>query len=567
MAGNSSTTIRALPGQEPHREERSALSTTGASGLPCAPIFKLGSWTESIRSIMTNSTKETVGTAQVAHIDGASCGKSAVNARLIFACVVFCAASFVFGYDDKLISPVAALPAFVEKYQGPNPATGRLVLTARNQDLVFSLPLIGAVVGGLLSSPLNYHLGRKWPLIVAYVVSIGGGLLQVFAPNLGAFVGGRFINGVAMGIAMATAPLYLSDVVPASMRGRSVSSINILNLTSGVVGTVIVWGTQRIGGRASYQIPLAIQSAIPLVLLLLTLSAPESPVWLVSKNRLGQARINLRKLRGFTDGQVDDEICLMQRSEKEARELRAQVKFWHIFKRQHLRRTLVAGSFYSLNQISGVILSTTYTTVFLTQLGIGDPFSLTIIASCCTLAGTIAAPLVIDRAGRRPTAFFGMTILFTIDLIAGILAFFPSNNHATLAIAALSFIFNFFWASSFYSLSALMPAEMVTPKLRHHTMSYTIACQGLTAVITTLVVPQLTSADAAGLGAKLYLVFAGCMAAIMIFFYHYMPETKGRTFFEIDEMYAAKIPAWKWRSYRPLSEGRAVTEAVGSERT
>lgn len=106
----------------------------------------------------------------------------------------------------------------VEKYQGPNPATGRLVLTARNQDLVFSLPLIGAVVGGLLSSPLNYHLGRKWPLIVAYVVSIGGGLLQVFAPNLGAFFGGRFINGVAMGIAMATAPLYLSDVRSSSIQ-------------------------------------------------------------------------------------------------------------------------------------------------------------------------------------------------------------------------------------------------------------------------------------------------------------------------------------------------------------
>lgn len=98
------------------------------------------------------------------------------------------------------------------KFQGPNPATGLLVLTARNQNLVFSLPLVGAVLGGLLASPLNFHLGRKWPLIAAYILSIGGGLLQVFAPNLGAFVGGRSINGIAMGIAMATAPLYLSEV-------------------------------------------------------------------------------------------------------------------------------------------------------------------------------------------------------------------------------------------------------------------------------------------------------------------------------------------------------------------
>jgi MFS family permease len=100
----------------------------------------------------------------------------------------------------------------VAKFQGPNPATGLLVLTARNQNLVFSLPLVGAVLGGLLASPLNFYLGRKWPLIAAYILSIGGGLLQVFAPNLGAFVGGRSINGIAMGIAMATAPLYLSEV-------------------------------------------------------------------------------------------------------------------------------------------------------------------------------------------------------------------------------------------------------------------------------------------------------------------------------------------------------------------
>lgn len=99
----------------------------------------------------------------------------------------------------------------MEKFQGPNPS-GKYVLTARNQNLVFSLPLVGSVFGGLLASPMNYHLGRKWPLIIAYIVSVGGGLLQVFAPNLGAFIGGRSINAVALGIVNATAPLYIAEV-------------------------------------------------------------------------------------------------------------------------------------------------------------------------------------------------------------------------------------------------------------------------------------------------------------------------------------------------------------------
>ncbi|KAJ5675924.1 hypothetical protein N7462_008821 [Penicillium macrosclerotiorum] len=512
------------------------------------------------------SDKEDLVQPEVEHIDQSGQEKGPVNALLVFACIVFGAASFMFGYDDKLISPIAALASFVEKFQGPNPATGRYVLTARNQNLIFSLPLVGSVVGGLLASPLNFHFGRKWPLVTAYIVSLGGGLLQVFAPNLGAFVGGRFINGIAFGIATATAPLYLAEVVPASMRGRSVSSVNILNLAAGVVSTVIVWGTQKIGGHLSYQIPLAIQSAVPVFLVVLTIFLPESPEWLVAKGNMEQARRNLRKLRGFSNEQVDDELRLMELCERKHREMRAGARFWDIFNRENRRRTFVAGSFYSLNQISGVILSTTYTTVFLTEIGVADAFTLTIIASCCTLAGTIAAPLFIDRAGRRPTAFVGMSILFVIDAVSGGLAFDRHNKHAKMTIAALSFILNFFWASSFYSLSNLMPAEMATPKLRHFTMSYTIATQGITAVVTTLVVPQLTSADAANLGAKTYLIFAGCMAAIIVFMYFFMPETRGRTFAEIDEMYAAKVPAWKWRSYQTSLEsrtGETSTEPVG----
>lgn len=331
-----------------------------------------------------------------------------------------------------------------------------------------------------------------------------------------------------------------------------------------MIGTVVVWGTQKISGHLSYQIPLAVQCVIPVILFFMTIPLPESPEWLISKGNMGQARHNLRKLRGYSDEQIDEELQLMELCERNNREMRANVKFWHIFRRDHLQRTVVAGSFYSLNQISGIILSTTYTTIFLTEIGAADPFSLTIIASCCTLAGTLAAPLVIDRAGRRPTAFVGMSILFVIDAVAGGLAFNTSNKHSIVAIAALSFIFNFFWASSFYSLSNVMPSEMATTKLRHYVMSYTIACQGTTAVITTLVVPQITSADAAGLGAKTYLIFAGCMAAIMVFMYFFMPETRGRTFAEIDEMYAAKVPAWKWRSYQTSLEARTGVPTMES---
>jgi MFS family permease len=435
-------------------------------------------------------------------------------------------------------------------------------LTARNQNLVFSVPLVGSIIGGIATSPLNHRFGRKWTLLGAYIFSMGGGYLQVFAPNIATFVVGRFWNSMVIGIANATAPLYLCEIVPTSMRGRSVSLSNILSLFSGVIATIIVNATHTFEGPKSYRIPLAVQCGFPVLLFALAIFVPESPQWLVNKGRMDEARHNLRRLRGFSEWQVDDELRIMKLCEDNERELTANVRFWEIFNRQNLRRTLTAGSFYSLNQISGVILSTTYTTVFLTELSIGNPFVFTVIASCCTLAGTIAAPFALDFAGRRPTALTGMILLLILDAAAGTLAFFTSNPHAALAIAALGFIFNFFWATSFYSVSVLLPPEMATPKLRSYTMSYTIACAQTTAVITTFAVPQLTSADAANLGAKTYLVFAGCMACIVVYTFLVMPETRGRTYAEIDEMYDAKVPMWRWRRYETTTAAKQPNVVV-----
>jgi len=72
-------------------------------------------WFSTIRDAMTFEKKE-CDSAEIQHVDFSDShpsSRKAINAQLIFACTVFGAASFLFGFDDKIISPVAALPAFV----------------------------------------------------------------------------------------------------------------------------------------------------------------------------------------------------------------------------------------------------------------------------------------------------------------------------------------------------------------------------------------------------------------------------------------------------------------------
>lgn len=470
-----------------------------------------------------------------------------------------------YGLENSLMSPLAAMPEFVRKYQGINQQTRDYTFTARHQSMIFSIPLIGTIAGALISPYLQNRLGRKWSLCAAYMFSIPSTQLQLWAPNLVAFIAGRVMNGLAYGCALSIGPLYLADVVPTSIRGGAVASSNLLTILANLLAAICCWATDRTyTGARKYKIPLAVQAGLPFLLLLPTPFLPESPVWCVQKGLIGEARVALQRVRPVSDVEIEEELQEIVRAEQERKSLAKDTKFTDIFSRKHLLRTMVAGSFFSLNQVSGIILSTTYATVFLTQLGLGDPFVLTVYAYVCQVAGAALAIVALEKVGRRSLALPGFVMLTAIDIVAGTLAFYASNAEVAKAISALAMVFNFVWTLCFYSISLLMPSELPTQRLRSYTMSYAIGWGQATAVVTTLALPQITARDAGNLAAKAYLIFGGCMLVITILAFFLLPETRGRTFFEIDQLYANRVPARQWSKYEFARASGAVPSERGS---
>lgn len=154
-----------------------------------------------------------------------------------------------------------------------------------------------------------------------------------------------------------------------------------------------------------------------------------------------------------------------------------------------------------------------------------------------------------------------MIVLFLIDVLCGVLAFIvtPDTRLLGLCLVSFSIIFHFFWAASFYSVSNPPPADIGSVKMREYTMSYTIAWAQTTAIFTTFAVPQLTSADGTNLGAKAYLIFAGCMALVIAFVFFLVPEKKGCTFAETDELYARNVPLRQWTKAKTSTHAEHVS--------
>lgn len=250
-----------------------------------------------------------------------------------------------------------------------------------------------------------------------------------------------------------TAPLYLSELVPAHVRGRAIGFCVAGVSAVGVLATTVVWGTSRLTDARQYQIPLALQAAFPVGLGALTLLLPESPVWCIQKGKIDQARKTLMTIRNKQSHIVETELSMAQLAISADEDRTKNLQFWQILNRENLGRTLASGALLSLSQVCGQVLVLAYSTVALVQSGVGNPFEITIIITCLVFFGTLIGPLLVDRVGRRPVALIGFSILIVLNMAAGSLAAVGlDTNPRRLGLASVFILFGFFNAVSFQSL-------------------------------------------------------------------------------------------------------------------
>lgn len=420
----------------------------------------------------------------------------------------------LFGYDTGAIS--GAILYLKQQF----------ALSSALQEVVTSIALAGAAVGAVLGGPLADRYGRRRIIVANAAMFILGSLATAFAQDVPWLIGGRLFIGAAIGIASFVAPLYLSEMAPAKIRGALVS-LNQVALTAGILISYLVDYAFAHPGGWHWMFGLGVVPALALGIGILLM--PASPRWLVMRGRVDEARRALTRIRGARAA-VDDELAEIRKSLAVQRHTGLAMLL-----QPQLRMPLIVGmALAALQQVTGINTVIYYAPTIFQFAGFGSANAAifaTLGVGVVNVLATLVAVWLIDRVGRRPLLLIGEVGMMASLVVLG-LGFFFRGDTATGWITAGSLMtYVGFFAIGLGPVFWLMIAEIYPLRARGSAMSVATFVNWITNLLVALTFLSLVGAFGEAITFWLYAALALCA---VVFTWSLVPETKGHTLEEIE---------------------------------
>lgn len=442
------------------------------------------------------------------------------------------AAGLLSGLDQSIISGASI---------GMREKSG-LLLTLDQESWVSSLMPLGAMAGSILMTPLNEYFGRKMSIIISCLWYTLGAGLCAGSRNYHMMYAGRFILGIGIGIEGGCVGIYISESVPPTVRGNIVSMYQFNIALGEVLGYAVAAMFYLVHGGWRFMVGSSLVFSTLLMVGMFFL--PESPRYLVHKNKIGEAFSVWKRLRDMDDDRNKLEFLEMRQAalqEQEARATETRMELWSdLFRIPRNRRALVyAVIMVGLGQLTGVNAVMYYMSTLMARIGFSTKNSvfMSLVGGGSLMLGTIPAILYMDRFGRR---VWGLNIIgFFIGLVlvgVGYLINLDTNVAAAEGVYLLGIILYMGFFGSYACLTWVLPAESFD--LRTRSMGMTI-CSTFLYLWSFIVTYNFTRMQNAMTYTGLTLGFYGGIA-FLGFFYQifFMPETKDKTLEEIDDIFS-----------------------------
>ncbi|KAI1091230.1 hexose transporter [Rostrohypoxylon terebratum] len=489
-------------------------------------------------------------------------------------------------YDTGTISGILAMGYWQNLFStGYVNTQGHADVSPSQSSAIVSILSAGTFFGALGSPFLADTIGRRWALIASSWVFILGVILQTASVALPLFLAGRFFAGFGVGLISALIPLYQSETAPRWIRGAIVGAYQFAITIGLLLAAIVDYATQYRQDTGSYRIPIAVQFAWAIILIVGVLILPETPRFLIKKGQHDNAAKALGRLRRLdaSHNAIQEELLEIEANHKYEMSI-GKASYLDCFRGGMLKRQLTGMGIQALQQLTGINFIFYFGTSFFSNAGIQDAFVIQMITSCINVVSTIPGLWAVDKIGRRPLLLWGAIGMCGSQFLVAMLGTLTTGQDANGNIivhnvaaqkAGIAFVclYIFFFASTWGPLAWVVTGEIYPLKTRAKSLSMTTATNWLLNWAIAYSTPYLVNYGEgyANLQFKIFFVWFGACFFCISFVYFFIYETKGYSLEEVDELYsevtsARKSAGWVPKSTFAQREGGVVENAQAAEK-
>ncbi|CAK7203834.1 hypothetical protein SEUCBS139899_006583 [Sporothrix eucalyptigena] len=477
------------------------------------------------------------------------------NQRILWITALMALANVQYGFDAAVIASFQAMEGFLEIFGYPLPAPKKgYEIATTTQQLITSFLNVGTIVGVLFTGPFSRYFGRRPGIWAGSLLGFAGFGVQLGARSVAGLCVGRALVGASNAFFITFANSYLAESAPAHLRSVCSGVLGVTTSVGGLLGTVVPYVTKGVPGRLCYQIGLACLFVFPTAMSVGALFIPESPRWLLVRGHPEKAERSLALLRGHssTHTQFREELTEMVHGINEEKALASSSPaLVDMFRGTDLRRSLLCIGTVTSRAASGIWVFISYGTYFYKQAGIHDPFAMSMYNLSAAIVGAVAAVLCSHFLFGRRTMILFATAAAVLSMMAAAIGgtAAPGSDAAAKNFVAFSVIYNVLYGSFAGSVTWPISAEVVSSRLRVLTLSVATAVDYVLAWLTAFCSPYFINPAALNWGVKYCWLWAGSNALAFLFFWFLLPEMKGRSLEEIDEMFEKRVRTKYFSTY------------------
>ncbi|CAI7617688.1 unnamed protein product [Penicillium pancosmium] len=441
--------------------------------------------------------------------------------------------SFLSAYDSGIAGGILTYQSFQDDFR----------FTAAHKSKVSSLTVgleqLGSFVAAMLVYPLTNKYGRKVCIIGSTALFVIGVIIQVNKTHsLGAWYVGRIVSGLGMGGQSVVIPMYSAEMTPKEIRGRCGSFYQWLYAWGVFLAYWVDYGVAQnssiAGTSREWQIPVALQLISGGILLLATLTLPESIRWLLTQNRTDDAWKAITWVRGGDTPKTREEFTETQLGLQAEKAERENFSYRELLEPANRLRFIVGPVLFIFQNATGSSALAVFAPQYFKLIAGNDENRNMLLTGLFGAVKVIACTFFIwvlaERISRRMTLVSGSALMAICMLITALIVdFVPTQSSTNVTSAGRATVAMIFLDIMIYNCSwgplpwAYVP-EIFPTRIRALGLAVSMLAHWASSFCFSFASPYMIQ----NVGANTFLIFMGFDVLATVFCWFFVKETRGK---------------------------------------